>query len=356
MPDIDVSITPESSPVAPAIEPVAEVSADPVKAAIASGDHVEMNRLMNERRMDRKQGKTPTPTPSPVASAATLPVTKPDSGAGATPQEPATEPQPGSKEYNFREVVADRDRWKTEAQKTEARLQALERRPAEPVRPVETQKPLDIPFNEPRPDWNRILEESQTIDEANAKHATAMDEWMARRDAARDREIQSHTRRSLDAETERGRLVGLATAIKDKVEALSKMEGFSDLPELYRESASPYTDTMLQFYATDEHGARVMHYLILNPGQAQEVTMLPVKLQKTRLGELRDALVKAKATAPTKQTTDAPGPIRRAVTGRTEAPLEPLKAARDEGQKTGNWAKFNALMNDRKRQKMGLGA
>lgn len=97
-----------------------------------------------------------------------------------------------------------------------------------------------------------------------------------------------------------------------------------------------------------------MHHMILNPAQAQEITMLPLKLQKTRLAEIRDSLSGTRSTTTTKQTTDAPSPIRKAVTGRSDAPIDPIKAAREEGEKTGNWKKFNTLMNERKRERLKM--
>ena len=328
-------------------------SADPVKAAIERGDHVEMNRLMNERKRERTSGQGHRTPPSSAAAAPATPVIAPAPGSGTTSGSPAPPPEaekpgaekPGSKEYNFRAIESDRDNWRTKAQEAERRLQEAQRRPAEQARP-EPAKPLDIPFNEPRPsldDFNEF-KEWQKADEA----------WLTKRDTARDREIQTRTRDSLVAADRHRQMAGLATSIREKVDALAKTEGFADLPELYAESQSPYTEEMLEFYAGDEHGALVMHHMILNPGQAQELTMLPRKLQKARLAEIRDSLTRAKPAASTKQTTDAPGPIRRAVTGRTEAPIDPLKAAREDGQKTGDWRKFNALMNERKRQKMGM--
>ena len=327
--------------------------ADPVKAATERGDFAEMNRLMNERKRDRRAGKSSAPQPSPAVSATARPVTVPDSGAGndtGSPPKPET-PEPGSKEFNFRELEADRNRWKAEAEESKRRLYDRPA-PQAPAHQEPAAAPINIPFKEPRPDWNRILDTSVSLDEAIEKYGKEMETWLTKRDAARDREIQSRTRQTMIAEGEQQKLRSVATAIREKVDALAKTEGFEDLPELYRESQSPYTEDMLRFYAEDEHGARVMHYMILNPGQAQELTMLPPKLLKQRLADIRESLIKSKPVTPIKQTTDAPSPIRKSVTGRTEAPSDPLKSARDEGQKTGDWRKFNAIMNERKRTRL----
>ena len=372
----DVVVTPESStgtetptetpatPETPAelanLETPVETPTNPVKAAIEKaaedGNFAEVNRLLNHAKRQRMGLPTKesvakpssadsapakeSPSSEVAESAPAKPVSEPDSGTGTEEKSkdlPPKETKESPANARIRELVAERNEWKRRA---EQRQPPADERPASP----KPEQPVG-PFNEPEPDAYEYLnrEGVEDLEAARKLWRKDHDAWMGRRDTA----LHANARAQIAEETTIAEKIRHRDAIYGKLDALSAKEGFENARQYFNESMSPFTDDMLRFYAEDEHGGEVLYHMILNPDKAETLCKLPQALRTQRLTDIRNGLVNPKST-PVKQTTDAPQPIRKQVTGRTEAPKDPLKAAREEGEKTGNWKKFQVLMNERK--------
>ena len=333
----------------------------PVKVAIEKGDIPEMNRLMDIKLRERrglpplekpKEERQPLPGDPATPSAAELA----ESGAESVTddnQEPKETPKPEKetgKERNFRKLEANRDEWKRKFEDLEQKYAG---QPAASPKPAAQPQPTT--FTEPEPDWEEYLARDGVEDIAGAKKLWKPDHdaWMGRRDAANH--VQSRTRIAQESAVDTK--IKRRDAIYAKLETLSKEEGFENAREYFDQSGAPFTDDMLQFYAEDEHGGKVLYHMVLNPDKAETLVHLPPALRKERLTAIRDSLVTPNKPAPTiKNTTDAPRPMRTQVTGQTGSTAEPLKRAIAKYEKSGDpehAKEINRLMNERKLARMG---
>ena len=214
-------------------------------------------------------------------------------------------------------------------------LERLKRTAAPPAPTTETRQPertseAPKPFTDPEP----ILDNFDSIPEWKQSH----DEWKEKFKAATKAEAAYETRQNFYRERleqaqraeadEAKRLGGLFSA---KAEALKKDAAFADMDEVLRDNNTPMTNAMFQFYAEDDHGARVAYHMATHPVEALNISMLPPSRQTKALEDLRDTLIDApketKSETPPRKTYKPPS---RANPGGSVPSNDPLDTDPDD--------------------------